>query len=311
MLPETFYYKKDRLNQIRGFCTTVRFGSVNKAAKYLLLEPATVSKQIITLERDVKTQLFDRTNKRKLTLNKNGEEFYKQSIGILQSIDGLFANFYNNILEKNEKKIKIASTHTAICYLLPMYIQQFRENSLNKDVKFEIFNIPLSECLNKLLEEEVDLVIWTANDISSEFNAKTICEFRPNILMHKANILAKKDDKKITYKDLQSQNLLMMDKYNNDNLFLEIIKTYNLNGNIKFINGDLESIKYFLKLNLGIHLYSEIFTKFNEFKNDDIVYKNVEHLFPTVEYKLITKKGKTFNKNIQEFLNIIDKNKFI
>ncbi len=306
MLPETFYYKKDRLNQIRGFCTTVKFGSVNKAAKHLLLEPATVSKQIITLERDVKTKLFDRTNKRKLTLNKYGEEFYKQSIGILQSIDSLFSNFYNNIVENEEKEIKIASTHTAICHLLPRYIKEFQ--TIDNSINFKIFNIPLNDSLEKLSNEDVDLVIWTTSDISSEFTAKTICEFKPNIIMHKDNLLSKKEDSKITYQDLQDQNILMMDKYNNDDLFLQIIKNYNLGGNIKFINGDWESIKCFVKMNLGIHFYSEIYKEFNEFVDDDIVCKNIEHLFPNVEYKLITKNGKKFNKNIKEFLKIIESN---
>ena len=94
---EKFYYKKDRLNQIRGFCAVIKFGSVNNAARNLNLEPATVSKQIITLERDIGLKLFDRSNKRKLILNDDGEKFYNKAVKILQSVDGLFEHFYTDL----------------------------------------------------------------------------------------------------------------------------------------------------------------------------------------------------------------------
>ena len=100
---EKFYYKKDRLNQIRGFCAVVRFGSVNRAARNLNLEAATVSKQIITLERDIGLELFDRTNKRKLLLNDNGKRFYNNAVKVLQSVDGLFEHFYTDLKMDNIK----------------------------------------------------------------------------------------------------------------------------------------------------------------------------------------------------------------
>ncbi len=301
---EKFYYKKDRLNQIRGFCAVVRFGSVNRAARNLNLEAATVSKQIITLERDIGLELFDRTNKRKLLLNDNGKQFYNNAVKILQSVDGLFEHFYTDLKMDNIKEIKIAATHTAICYLLPEYIRIFKEKY--NDVKFTIFNIPFLESTKKLIDEEVDIVIWTTNNVSPEFIYKDLYDFKPNIIMHKNNPLAIKKDKDITYDDLKKQNILMMDKYDYMDLFLQIIKNYNLDGNIKFVNGDWESIKCFVKLNLGIHFYSEIYTKFNKFKDEDIICKNVDHLFPNSQYKLIIKNGRIFNSYIEDFLKIIE-----
>lgn len=302
-MSDKFYYKKDRLNQVRGFCNVVRFGSVNEAARNLNLEPATISKQVITLERDIGLELFDRTNKRKLVLNEDGKQFYNKAVEILQNIDGLFEHFYNDIKASAKNNIRIAATHTAICYLLPKYIKKFREKY--GDVKFTILNIPFIESAEKVLSEEVDLVIWTASDLSPEFTSFDIYDFKTSIIMHKDNPLSVKKDKDITYDDLKKQNILMMDKYEYMDLFMQIIKNYNLDGNIKFINGDWESIKCFVKLNLGIHFYSEIYTKFDNFKDVDIVCKNVEHLFPNSQYKLITKSGRIFNENIENFLKIV------
>lgn len=303
-MSEKFYYKKDRLNQIRGFCSVIKFGSVHEAARNLNIEASTVSKQVLTLERDIGLELFNRSNKRKLVLNEHGNQFYNKAIKILQNVEGLFDHFKQDIEADNVKEIKIAATHTAICYLLPQYIKIFKEQYDN--IKFTIFNIPFLESTKKLLDEEVDLVIWTANSLSPEFTCKDLYDFKSNIIMHKNNSLSQKKDNDITYEDLQKENILMMDKYNYMNLFSQIIKTYNLTGNIKFINGDWESIKCFVKLNLGIHFYSEIYTKFNNFKDDDIIYKNVEHLFPNSQYKIITKTGRIFNENIEKFLKIIE-----
>ena len=50
MKDKNFYYKKDRLNQLRGFCAVVQSGSVNKAAKIVGVEPTAVSKQVKALE---------------------------------------------------------------------------------------------------------------------------------------------------------------------------------------------------------------------------------------------------------------------
>jgi len=301
---DKFYYKKDRLNQMRGFCAVARFGSVNEAARHLNLEAATVSKQIITLEHDICLELFDRTNKRKLSLNKNGKQFYNKAIKILQDVDGLFKYFCDDIVSDNKKEIRIAASHSVICYLLPKYIQKFKEKY--KDIKFTIFNIPFIESTERLLNEEVDIVIWTANNLSSQFKATNLYNFKTNIIMHKDNPLALKRDQDITYDDLKEQNILIMDKYDYMDLFSQIIRAYNLNGNIKFINGDWESIKCFVKLNLGIHFYSEIYAKFDRFKDEDIICKNIEHLFPDSQYKLITKTGRIFNDNIKNFLQIIE-----
>lgn len=39
----------------------------------------------------------------------------------------------------------------------------------------------------------------------------------------------------------------------------------------------------------------------------DIVSKNVEHLFPSIKFQLITKKGKIQNNIVKDFIKIIKK----
>ena len=115
MTDSRFYYKKDRLNQLRGFCAIVQTGSMNKAATKLGVEPPTISKQIIALERDTGLKLFDRElTKRRLKITTAGQEFFNKAVAILQEVEGLF-NYYSDqkLLEK-DNVIKVAMHNTDI-----------------------------------------------------------------------------------------------------------------------------------------------------------------------------------------------------
>ena len=64
-LPKQFYYKHNRLQQLKGFYYTVQAGSsISKAAAKMGLTQSTVSLQIQSLERDLNVKLFERTGKR-------------------------------------------------------------------------------------------------------------------------------------------------------------------------------------------------------------------------------------------------------
>ena len=114
MLPKSekansFYYKKDRLNQLRGFCAVVQNDcSLIKASEKLGLEKPAISKQISALERDLGIELFDRSKHKTLVLTKEERLFYDEVVLKLQGIDGLFRNFSEKINEIDKNSIKIA-----------------------------------------------------------------------------------------------------------------------------------------------------------------------------------------------------------
>ena len=131
-----FYYKKDRLNQLRGFCITVQNDcSIRKASSKMKLEQSAVSRQIMALERDLNIKLFDRELQyNKLALTKAGKFLYDNSIEFIQGIDSLFQFFADNIDEEKNRRINISVHHTCLTYLLPNYIKKFREKY--KNIKF-------------------------------------------------------------------------------------------------------------------------------------------------------------------------------
>lgn len=306
MKDKNFYYKKDRLNQLRGFCAVVQSGSVNKAAKIVGVEPTAVSKQVKALEDSISIKLFERNANRKLKLTEVGQNFYKSAISAINMVDGLFNYYYKNMEEENKNEIKISMHHTAIKYLLPEYIKKYRK--IDKDTKFIISNMDFDEALEKIKNDEIDMLIHIADEIPHGFDSKIIATFKSTILMNIKNELSTKDSKNITFEDLSKQNFIMLNKHEMLNYFNSVYKTYNIAGNIEFVKTDWEVVQNFVKLNLGIHPYSSIYDVFENFKDKELITKDVSHLFPSLSLKIVTKHGKIFSNNIKKFIDIMLKN---
>ena len=89
------------LRDLRFFCLTAEIGNVTKAAEHLGVSQPFVSKVIQRLEDELGTELF-LLEKRRITLNANGEYFYKSAKDILNRVDQLIDNMsainllYNN-----------------------------------------------------------------------------------------------------------------------------------------------------------------------------------------------------------------------
>lgn len=299
-----FYYKKDRLNQLRGFCATARCDcSQIKASKELNVEPATVNKQIASLERDLKVKLFDRTNPQRLTLTKEGEMFYNEIVPAIQKIDSIFETFYDRLNKMKNKIIRIGAHHTIFYYLMPNYIKKF--NSIFPDVVFELKQTSLKDSIDGLLKNKFDIVLYPIEYDIPECKTTLLYSLDPMILMNKNNKLANIRDKEITYKDIYSQNLMMTNKDNILPYFQKICEDFNLKSCINFEDADWEMMRNFVKLDLGIHLYSDLYNIFSNLKDPEIISKNVSHLFPKIRIYSIVKEGKLQTETVEKFLEMI------
>ena len=83
MSTKQFYYKRNRVSQLKGFHYTVQTGSISKAAKKMGLTQAAVTLQIQSLERDVGLKVFKREGQ-KMKLTEAGRTLYAQAIYYVQ-----------------------------------------------------------------------------------------------------------------------------------------------------------------------------------------------------------------------------------
>jgi hypothetical protein len=86
----SFNYKKNKLDQLKGFCAVVECGnSINHTAIKNCISTTTISKQIASLEEDLGFLLFDRA-KNRLVINEKGKEYYKEAKKILLDLDKIY-----------------------------------------------------------------------------------------------------------------------------------------------------------------------------------------------------------------------------
>lgn len=292
-----FYYKKNCLQQLKGFCNTVQTGSISKAATKMGLNQSTITLQIQSLERDLKTQLFDREKKR-MKLNRNGEIFYEMISYHLNGIDSSYQEFARR---KNNQQptIKIAAHHVAISHLLPPYIKQFQEQY--PEVQISIKNISPSDATKRLQEDEVDLILYPNVNPSAEFFSRTCFSYDPVLIMHKNHPLVNK--KEIKLQDISKHNIVRIDpSLITLPLFEEACKEFGFKTNIDFENGNWEMVKSFVREGIGLGFISKLYLT----KNDsDLVYKRLGKYFPKAEYKLIAKNGRHLTAETKEFIKIL------
>ncbi|HET8765483.1 MAG TPA: LysR family transcriptional regulator, partial [Rhodanobacter sp.] len=71
-----YYYKGNRLKQLRAFVATVKLGTLSRAAESLYLSQPSVSLQLQALERELGATLLER-RRRRVNLTDAGEALYE------------------------------------------------------------------------------------------------------------------------------------------------------------------------------------------------------------------------------------------
>ena len=89
-------------------------------------------------------------------------------------------------------------------------------------------NMDFNEALEKVKNDELDMLIHIVDEIPQGFDSKIIATFKSTILMNIKNELSTKDSKDITFEDLSKQNVIMLNKHEILNYFNSVYKTYNI-----------------------------------------------------------------------------------
>ncbi|MDD2839994.1 MAG: LysR family transcriptional regulator [Rickettsiales bacterium] len=302
-----FYYKKDRLNQLRGFCATVQNGSsIANAARATGLEAATISRQISALERDIKIPLFDRSKLKRLRLTEEGRVFYEDAVLKLQGIDSLFIDYSKVIAEKNKNYLRIASLGEALEKMWP-FILEFKEQ--NPNVEFGLLNISKDEAFQRLINRRAELAFYstgTNEKAPVELNKTKISNFTSFWTMHPNHPLAKKDEKDITRKEIASYPFGVFKEGVFTMAFKQFIDEFNLKDPIYTEYGTMTLLKEMIKDGVCISLMNDIY--FNSEEKKDFVFKSAKWTMPERNIYCFNLKNTANNNLINDFLKLIKKN---
>jgi len=307
MLPKQFYYKRNRIQQLKGFYHTAQTGSMSKSAKKMGLSQAAITLQIQSLERDLEMQLFIRDKKR-IKLTEEGKLLYTQAAFYIQGIEDLFEGFSYLVQKRKLNTIDIAANHVSISYILPKYIRKFKLS--NPTTKLKIRNLTKSEGISRLLNDEIDMFIYpmSPNDIPDELEFFPIVKYQPILLVKKDHFLATK--KNLVLKDVAKYELVRIDpKFITLPAFEEVIKAHGLHTSIEFEMSDWEILKKFVKADIGVAIISKIVL---EGEGDgDLIGIPLTNYFPEIIYGALVKKGKKQHGLFKSFFEFIIKEKLL
>lgn len=303
-----FYYKKDRLNQLRGFCAVVQHDcSATKAGEALHLESATIGQQIKALEQQLNIELFDRNYTNRLVITEAGKKFYEMALPAVQNVDGVFQNFMKGLENERNNVLNIASLDVVITKMIP-YLVKFKKD--NPKIKISTFNISKEEAFNKLKNHEIDLALYPCDfgeECQIELEKKFIINYLEYWILYKGHPLENVDEKDITQQQIANYPFVVLDDCIYMKSFENFVKNYNIKSPITFRYGGLDIIKTMVKTKTCISLINGSYVNEKDFK--ELVFKNTMATMPVMSYFLFTCKNFEMKEISNKFIKIVEKNK--
>ena len=132
MIPEI---NGDFLQWLRGFYYTAQEGSVSAAALIMGRSQSTVSHQIMSLQRELGVQLFERIAGR-MCLTEEGERLHQQAVVIFESVQAMREDIASTgrVLTG---RVSIATTHAVLLYFLAEHVVHFRRDHPGVDINLD------------------------------------------------------------------------------------------------------------------------------------------------------------------------------
>jgi LysR family transcriptional activator of glutamate synthase operon len=194
------------IRQIQYFLSIVETGSFSEAADEYYISQSSLSKKIISLEKELGVPLFDRS-KRKVFLTDAGEVFLEHARKINVAYRALIVEIDG--YKSDTDSFSIAAIPVIAQYGITTYIAQFRE--VYPSIHFTLEEIDGLNILPALEEHRFDLALTRHNFVDDEkFTSLEICKDKLLVVVSKQNRHATRSC--ISIKELSDDNFIVFDR---------------------------------------------------------------------------------------------------
>jgi DNA-binding transcriptional LysR family regulator len=293
-------YKKNKLQQIRGFCTVIEEGSILKASKKMNTAQSNISLQVSSLEKTLGISLFKRENQR-LFPTPEALRFYKVCKKALNEVDFLFENAGATIKQDYDNIVRFAGHSYMLSHILPPYFKKMIKQ--NPKVKFEIHNSGYTEAMDMLETGIIDFAVLpeTKEDLPKNIILYEFYKCKFGIGMHENHPLAKISEEDITWDLLSKHDVVTLEKGLTTQGGTAVIKNYGINSRFSINNGNWEICMGLVKEGLTISGADIGYSKWH----NDIIVKNVSNLMPKYQFNILVNTKTDISKSSKEFLQIL------
>lgn len=234
------------LGQIKYFILTAQLQNMSKAALALNIAQPTLSKSITNLEKELGTQLFDRSGK-KLILNERGKRF-------LESVEPAIEELENAAITAKNRTADYTLNVGLFCMserfisCLSSFFYQNPELLLNLNY--------LYDNLDEIDTNDFDILIYPREPLFRRYRGQRAYMERYLLAVHKDNPLAVKSQ--VSLSDIQNENFIFI-KYDTkryDNSYYLYRSFMQVKKNFNFCNS-YELQRLMISFNQGIGFVPE------------------------------------------------------
>ncbi|MCB1652172.1 MAG: LysR family transcriptional regulator [Alphaproteobacteria bacterium] len=288
-----FYYKNNRLQQLRGFCYAAQFGNVTKAAKHMGLTQSTVSLQIKALEEEMGIKLFER-NGPQIKLTHQGETLFDLSLPYVDGLQNLYETFHHELSIVQKTELHICVNSTTLNFIMPPIIKAFIQQ--NPHIYVTLHYAEHDEALEKLEQGVADLAVLPKREhkpFSKSFDYTPLFHYVPALITRPDHPLAGR--RKLSVQEISCYELSLPaeDLRVIPNLY-DIFPAHEINKKLRVNFVNWETTRKYIEAGLVISISSDVII---DKDNDTLVATPLSHLFPNAEYGFVTKRHKMNRKN--------------
>jgi len=292
-----FYYKKNRLKQLRAFHQVVRTGSITKAAEALFLSQPSVSLQLQALERELDAPLFERLGT-SLKLTPQGEVLYQLAQPLVEGIDKLDESFAAAFGQIDSGEISIGAGESTILYIMPEPVRRFIEAYPN--VRLKLQNVTGRDGLRLLRADEIDLAVGSMLDAADDILYEPVVTYDAVLITPLDHPLAKKE--KVTLADISPYGLILPPRHLSTWRIVEYtFQEQGLTYSVTLEAGGWEVIKKYVELGMGISVVTDICLTGQE----KVARIPLTNYFPSRSYGIVLRKGRYISPQAQRFIDIL------
>ena len=294
-----FYYKGNRLKQLRAFCYAVKFGTVARAAEALFLSSSSVSLQLSALEKEFGAHLLERTRPR-FALTSQGQMLYDLARPLIEGLEGIDQQFRTRRQGMDQGEVNIAAGASTIQYLLPALVRDYRERFA--DVRLQLSNVTGRDGLALLRSDQVDFAVGSMLDVPHDISYEPVHWFDPMLILPLDHPLTKKTD--IVLEDISPYGLILPPQRLTTYRLVDLVfQQRKVPYRVAIEVGGWEVIKQYVAMGLGVSIVTGICLT-----DDDkarLAVRNMRRYFPQRSYGVVIRKGKYLSQQARAFIDLI------
>jgi DNA-binding transcriptional LysR family regulator len=297
--PSRYYYKGNRLKQMRAFVATVKLGTLSRAAESLYLSQPSISLQLQALERELGAELLHRS-RRRINLTDAGEALYELARPLVEGWENLDRDFQSKIKGLQSGRLTVAAGSSTIQYLLPELVRRYRERF--PAVQLQLANVTGKDGMALLRADEADFAVGSMLDVPNDIAWAPVYHYDPMLITPLDHPLARKES--LSLEDLSPYGLILPPQRLSTYRLVDLVfQQRQVPYQVALEVGGWEVIKEYVAVGLGISIVTGICI--TDADRNRLAVRNMRQYFPQRSYGVVMRKGKFLSAEARAFIDLI------